>query len=252
MCLQHWRSPRTQWPPSFLNGFGTTKTLPRAGRPAKRSNRGRRALVREVTKNPMVTLTELQSSSVEMGEPSRSMAISAAFHQSGLYGGVGRLKPLLRKRHMTACLEFAKRYLKDSQKHNSLVWYTKIERFGLTAKRHVWRKPGTIPTVKHGAGSIMLWGCFSATGWETSQDRGKRWRFTFQQYNDPKHTAKRTQESLWDKSLNILEWRSQNPDLNPIDLKIAVQQCSPSNLTELDRVCREESEKLSKYRLSSL
>ena len=39
--------------------FGTTKTLHRADRPAKLSNRGRRALVREVTKNPMVTLTEL-------------------------------------------------------------------------------------------------------------------------------------------------------------------------------------------------
>jgi hypothetical protein len=51
--------------------FGTTNTLPGAVRPAKLSNRGRRALVREVTMNPMVTLTELQSSSVEMGEPSR-------------------------------------------------------------------------------------------------------------------------------------------------------------------------------------
>ena len=39
--------------------FGPTKTLPRAGRPAKLSSRGRRVLVREVTKNPMVTLTEL-------------------------------------------------------------------------------------------------------------------------------------------------------------------------------------------------
>ena len=46
--------------------FGTTKTLPRFGRPGKLSNQGRRALVREVTKNPMVTLTELQSSSVEI------------------------------------------------------------------------------------------------------------------------------------------------------------------------------------------
>ena len=35
--------------------FGTTRTLPRAGHPAKLSIRGRRALVREVTKNPMVT-----------------------------------------------------------------------------------------------------------------------------------------------------------------------------------------------------
>ena len=41
------------------NKFGTTKTLPRAGRLAKPSNWGRRALVREVTKNLMVTLTEL-------------------------------------------------------------------------------------------------------------------------------------------------------------------------------------------------
>jgi hypothetical protein len=39
--------------------FGTTKTLPRTGCPAKLSNRGRRVLGREVTKNPMVTLTEL-------------------------------------------------------------------------------------------------------------------------------------------------------------------------------------------------
>ena len=51
--------------------FGTTKTLPRAGRPAKLSNRVKRALVREVTKNPMFTLKELQISLVEIGEPSR-------------------------------------------------------------------------------------------------------------------------------------------------------------------------------------
>jgi hypothetical protein len=39
--------------------FGTTKTLPRAGRLAKLSNRGRRALFRKVIKNLIVTLTEL-------------------------------------------------------------------------------------------------------------------------------------------------------------------------------------------------
>jgi transposase len=43
-----------------LKKFGTTKTLPRAGRPSKLSSLGRTALVREVTKNLMVTLTELQ------------------------------------------------------------------------------------------------------------------------------------------------------------------------------------------------
>ena len=92
--------------------FGGTKTLPRAGYPAKLSNRGRRVLVREVTENPMVTLTELQSSSVEIGEPSRRTTVSAALHQSGLYSRVTRRKPLLSKRHMTAHLEFAIRHLK--------------------------------------------------------------------------------------------------------------------------------------------
>ena len=56
-------------------------------------------------------------------------------------------------------------------------------------------------------------------------------------------------------SLNVLEWPS--PDLNPIeylwrDLKIAVQRRSPFNLAELERICREEWEKLPKYRCAKL
>ena len=49
---------------------------------------------------------------------------------------------------------------------NNILWSdeTKIELFALNAKRHVWRKPGTITMVKHGGGSIMLWGCFSVAG----------------------------------------------------------------------------------------
>uniref|UniRef100_A0A8C7LE52 Transposase n=1 Tax=Oncorhynchus kisutch TaxID=8019 RepID=A0A8C7LE52_ONCKI len=267
-----------------LKMFGTTKTLSRADRPAKLTNRGRRALVSEVTKNPMVTLTELLSSFVEMGEHSRRTTISAALHQSGLYGRVVRRKPLLGKRHMTARLEFAKRHLKDSQTmRNKTLWSdeTKIELFGLNAKHHIWRKPGTISTVKHSGGSIMLWGCFSEAGtWrlvrieakmnsakyrdiidenllQSTQDIRVGRRYTFQQNNDPKDTAKTTQEWLRDKSLNVLEWPSQSPDLNPIEhlwrsLKIAVQRHSPSNLTELERICREEWEKLPKYTCAKL
>jgi hypothetical protein len=77
--------------------FGNTKTLPSAGCPAKLNNRSRRALVREVTKILMVTLTELQRSSVVMREPSRRTTISAALHQPGLYGRVARQKSLLCK-----------------------------------------------------------------------------------------------------------------------------------------------------------
>ena len=51
----------------------------------------------------------------------------------------------------------------------------KIELFGLNSKRYLWRKPSTahhpsntIPTVKHGSGSIMLTGMlFSGKDWGT-------------------------------------------------------------------------------------
>ena len=83
--------------------------------------------------------------------------------------------------------------------------------------------------VKHGGGSIILWGCFSSAGTgrlvrieakmngekyreildenlpQRAQDLRPGRRFTFQQDNDPKHTAKTTQEWLRDKSLKVLE-----------------------------------------------
>ena len=92
---------------------------------------------------------------------------------------------------------------------------------------------------------------------QSTQDLRLGQRFTFQQDNNPKHTAKTTQEWLRYKCLNVLEWPSQSPDLNTIvhlwrDLKIAVQTHSPSNLTELERICREEWEKLPKYKCAKL
>ena len=45
---------------------------------------------------------------------------------------------------------------------------TKIKLFGINSTCRVWRGKNaeydTIPTVKHGGGNIMLWGCFSAKG----------------------------------------------------------------------------------------
>ncbi|KAG2458162.1 TC1A transposase, partial [Polypterus senegalus] len=268
-----------------------TRTFPRAGRPSKLSDRVRRALVREVTKNPVVILSELQRSSVERGEPSRRTTVSAAVHQSGLYSRVARRKPLLSKRHVAARLEFAKRHLKDSQTmRNKILWSdeTKIELFGVNARCHVWRKPGTahhqantIPTVKHGGGSIMLWGCFIVAGTgrlvrikgkmtaamykdilnenllQSALDLRLGQRFTFQQDNDPKHTAKISKEWLQDNSVNVLEWPSRSPDLNPIehrwrDLKMAVHRRFPSNQMELERCCKEEWVKLAKDRCAKL
>ena len=52
---------------------------------------------------------------------------------------------------------------------------------------------------------------------QSAQDLRLGRRFTFQQNKDPKHTAKTTHDWLQDKSLNVLGWPSQSPDLNPIE-----------------------------------
>uniref|UniRef100_A0A3B3T533 Tc1-like transposase DDE domain-containing protein n=1 Tax=Paramormyrops kingsleyae TaxID=1676925 RepID=A0A3B3T533_9TELE len=135
---------------------------------------------------------------------------------------------------------------------------------------------GTIPTVRHGGGSVLFWGCFAASdtgNLESVQDTMKsqeyegilernilpivrklslsRRSWDLQQDNDPKHTAKSTQEWLRKKKTldYILKWPSMSPDLNPIehlwkDLKIAVWRLHPSNLRQLEQFALEEWGKL--------
>ena len=62
------------------NKFGTTKTLPKAGCPAKLGNRGRMALVKELTKNLVVTLTELwRWENLPEGQPSMQHSTNQAY-----------------------------------------------------------------------------------------------------------------------------------------------------------------------------
>ena len=124
----------------------------------------------------------------------------------------------------------------------------------------------------------MLWGCFSAAG--TGRLVGIKGKMNGAKYRDPwwkpalesldsdwgegspsnRTTTLTTQprqcRSGFRTSLNVLVAQPE-PGLEPDqtylrDLKKAVQQCSPANLTELERIRTEEWEKLPKYRCDKL
>ncbi len=71
-----------------------------------------------------------------------------------------------------ACKQFAEgKQTKDMDYWNHVLWSdeTKINLFGSDGVKRVWRQPGeeykdncVLPTVKHGGGSVMIWGYMSA------------------------------------------------------------------------------------------
>ncbi len=132
-------------------------------------------------------------------------------------------------------LDFAKTHYKSPKSMwENVLWSdeTKVELFGHNSKRYVWHKNNTahhqrntIPTVKHGGGRIMLWGCFSSAGTgalvkvegimnssisqsilaqnlQASARKMKR-NFIFQHDNNPKHTSKSTKEWLHQKMIKF-------------------------------------------------
>ncbi|GBN80765.1 Transposable element Tcb1 transposase [Araneus ventricosus] len=145
----------------------------------------------------------------------------------------------------------AKSYIKKPPKFWSSVLFvdeSKYNVFGSDGKQMVWRKPNSeleiknpTPSVKHGDGSQMVWGCMSAVGVgnllfidgmmdkymyldilkqklkQSAEKMDILPHYKLYQNNDPKHNIHIRR--LWTLSHfpQVIRIPAQSPDLNPIE-----------------------------------
>jgi len=227
--------------------------MPRTGRPRAVSEYCKRWIARLVTSGRCRTAVDAQQLLWESERENVSAeTVRRIFRHSGLVSRIKRRKPLLLPRHIRARYQFAKKYADWT----AVDWRrvicsdeSKFNVFGSDGRQYYWKKPSAPPsaahvqpTVKHGGGSIMVWGCLTAQGvgnlcridggldaelycrildedlkgtldWYHLDSK----EMIFQHDNDPKHTAKRTKQWFEDNHIRVLDWPAQSPDLNPME-----------------------------------
>jgi hypothetical protein len=172
--------------------------------------------------------------------------------KAGWKAVVKKKRPMLSRHHKKERMDFTlshKEWTLEDWKR--VVWSdeTKVNRLGSDGRKWVWKRVGepltdrlVQGTKKFGGGSIMVWGCMTWDGVgmackidgrmdgelycqildEELQETLSYYcknpaHVLFQQDNDPKHTSKRAQNWFNNHSIEVMQWPSQSPDLNPIE-----------------------------------
>lgn len=224
---------------------------PRTGRPRIMDERSLRRLWKALDDDPNLTLEELSRLFPEPGPSSRTIERRIR-ENPDFFSGWKLTKPFINEETRKARVAWCKKYQHWTAEDWEKVLFTDESPFTIRFHRRlrIWKKRGDRYNPKYCAGRIKhdtkinVWGCFSVSGvgdlkkvegiMESGQyldilnqhmgpsaDKlfGKQVTPTWilQADNDPKHTAKLVQTFLQDSGLQILDWPSYSPDLNPIE-----------------------------------
>lgn len=228
----------------------------RPGQPRKTSKKIDDKLYNISNANRFKSASDIRAEINErLDAPISLSTVKSRLRDKGMIGRVAIKKPLLRPINKQKRVKFAREHISWTINQWKTVLWTdesKFELFGSHRRQYCRRKvnerlnPKCIaPNVKHGGGSVMVWGCFSFSGagslfkidgiLNKEQYHSILQRhaipsglkligpgFIFQQDNDPKHTSglctKYLQKKQNENILQIMDWPPQSPDLNPIEL----------------------------------
>ncbi|CAK9796236.1 Transposable element Tc1 transposase [Anthophora quadrimaculata] len=228
----------------------------RSGRKRKTSVRDDKFIIVQSKRNRRLTASEIANEiNRNRSNPISVSTVKRRLKDAGLTGRIAARKPFLRLANKKKRLAWAvahKDWTLDQWKKVLWTDESKFEIFGSNRRMFVRRRTGErlldsciVPTVKHGGGNTMVWGCFGgeSTGdliritdkltkegykkilEEHAVPSGIRILgegFTFQEDNDPKHSSRLCRSFLNElESNNILKrmiWPPQSPDLSPIEL----------------------------------